>query len=180
VSSILYVIVGQVPALINSVPSGNSPHENAVVWVGGCTGVLVAPDVVLTAAHCVPIPGGHDDWSLQNGNWYPFPNGVSVEIRFGPDSFQPVFTAMATWFNDVPRTLTGGHDDITLLGLDRKVPADVAIPREVLVEKPPTLNMQSQIYIYGYGDELQQSRLRTWGVATNYELLGPIYALVDL
>src|SRR5262249_44548323 len=114
-------------ALVNGASSYNSPGTNAVVWVDGCTGTLVAPDVVLTAAHCVPIPGGHDDWSLQDGNWHPFPNGVSLEIRFGPDSFQSIFTARATWFNDVPRTLTGGHDDITLLGLDRKVPEYVAI-----------------------------------------------------
>jgi len=180
VASLVFLVTAKVLALVNGASSYNSPGTNAVVWMNGCTGVLVAPDVVLTAAHCVPIPGGHDEWSLQDGNWHPFPKGVSLEIRFGPDSFQPIFTARATWFNDVPRTLTGGHDDITLLGLDRKVPEYVAIPREVLVEKPPTLNTKSQIYIYGYGDEPQQSRFRTGGVATHYQLLSQNYALVDL
>jgi hypothetical protein len=178
--SLVFLVTAKVLALVNGASSYNSPGTNAVVWMNGCTGALVAPDVVLTAAHCVPIPGGHDEWSLQDGNWHPFPNGVSLDIRFGPDSFQPIFTARATWLNDVPRTLTGGHDDITLLGLDRKVPEHVAIPREVLVEKPPTLNKKSQIYIYGYGDALQQSRFRTGGVATNYQLLSQNYALVDL
>ncbi|MFN0251532.1 MAG: FG-GAP-like repeat-containing protein [Kofleriaceae bacterium] len=66
---------------------------DATVKVGGCTGTLIRPDVVLTAGHCI---GGREqppacapitqDWQVA-GQWYPFaPCGGNPVVRFGNDA----------------------------------------------------------------------------------------------
>ena len=44
------------PAVEQDIAIGSNdtgdPVRNAVVLIGGCTGTLVSPNVVLTAAHC--------------------------------------------------------------------------------------------------------------------------------
>src|SRR5688572_33128236 len=73
--------------------------RNAVVWVGNCTGTLISPDVVLTAAHC-----GFDDHSFATGEWIPIP---AKTIYFGPDRAAWVGYATATAVS-VPPLATEG------------------------------------------------------------------------
>lgn len=62
--------------------------NNAVVWVNGASGTLVAPNLVLTAGHCIkhPNPGSvpvvNGNWETP-GKWYALTYEVQVQV--GPD-----------------------------------------------------------------------------------------------
>ncbi len=124
--------------------------RDAVARVGGCTGTLVAPDLLITAAHC-----GYDDTAYFTGGWTALPSPVSVS--FGPDRSAPVYTTTADEVS-APPLHTGGPgwvDDIVLLRLSSSVPAHVAVPRPVYLDRPaPTqwfsLDVET-IYQVGYG-----------------------------
>jgi hypothetical protein len=124
----------------------SDPVRNAVVLVGGfCTGTLVAPDRVLTAAHC-----GWDDHAYFTGGWTSIP---PVTIYFGPDRSAPIATATATWVTAPPLATAGLWltEDIVLLHLTTSVPAATAVPRPVYIDRPATLTAASTIYQIGYG-----------------------------
>jgi len=82
---------------------------DAVVALPGCTGTLVAANVVLSARHCS--------------------SSVGDAVRFGEDSSAPVFTATVSAVN-VPAgdgsLLDGG--DFNILTLAEDVPSTVAVP----------------------------------------------------
>jgi len=94
-------------------PAGSQTYADpfdAVVSVSvGCTGVLVAPDAVLSARHCGIRPGD--------------------TVSFGEDSFNPTGTfTVATSVDPAGNgsLLDGG--DFTILTLETSVPATIAIP----------------------------------------------------
>ena len=125
---------------------GSDPRSNAVVLIGDiCTGTLVAPNLVLTAAHC-----GWGDNSYATGAWITIP---PVLISFGPIHGAPIATAAANAVT-VPPLATAGPwlvDDIALLRLTTSVPASLAEPRPVYVDRPASLGGSSTITQIGYG-----------------------------
>jgi hypothetical protein len=109
----------------------SSPETDAVVLLQtGCSGTLVAADIVLTAGHCLGNPGsfvavGHEPHSR---GWMEFER--LLQIEFGVDRNAPKFRAFATHWR------WAGPDDIVLLKLDQKIPVDFAIPSRVLTRFP--------------------------------------------
>ena len=103
---------------------------DAVVALPGCTGTLVAPNVVLSARHCGSSAGD--------------------SVRFGADSSNPVFTATVSSV-DVPAgagsLLDGG--DFNILTLAEDVPASVAVPMRL---SPMTNGLEGMLAAtVGYG-----------------------------
>ncbi len=132
--------------------------RNAVVCVdtpgGCCTGTLVAPDIVITAGHC--IAGNY----RTNGAWVPATSTLPpVAVKFGPDANRPVQTIWARWFNNAPDV--GVHADMILLGLDSAPLASTAVPRAVDLSNPG-ISSTATIYNVGYGPGgLRQRRTAT-------------------
>ena len=105
---------------------------SAVVEIGGCSGTLIAPNVVLSARHCGI--------------------GAGTTVSFGPDSFNPVYTTTVLnatnpggGFAFSP-LLDGG--DVTIARLAESVPEDIATPMRL------TSNTElegERVAIIGYG-----------------------------
>lgn len=84
---------------------------------GFCTGALIAPDLVMTAGHCLPSPA----------------RSGSITYQFAPGYGRGDGTNRYTGstFIDLPPRPEGPlklENDIAFLRLDQPVPADVAIP----------------------------------------------------
>jgi protease YdgD len=92
---------------------------------GGCTAVLIAPDVALTAAHCArgAVSGP-----------------AAMRLTFRPDSAPFAVTIRAVAFHAArgtdPLSFDNAHADIALLRLAQPVPPDIATPIP-LSHRPP-------------------------------------------
>lgn len=105
-------------SVINGTVDYDDQNRSAAVWVGGCTGALVAPDMVLTAGHCIGPAGSEasrweDDAVVGKGTWRTLRS--SIEIRVGVDPAHPIARHYARWAN-LP-----GFDDLALLLLTTPV-----------------------------------------------------------
>ncbi len=107
-----------------------SPFEAVAALAWGCTGTLIAPNVVIAARHC----GG----------------SAGDQVLFGPDSNNPIFSATVASVS-IPAgngsLLDGG--DLELIFLTGNVPLDVAEPMR-LSENTDTLIGQTAVTV-GYG-----------------------------
>lgn len=135
------------PQLTGGVADASNPTRNAVVYIvtggAGCTGTLVAPDIVMTSGHCVPTLG---TTPRADRTWEPMTPGVSSVVRFGPNPAAPVATATGNRIN------YSGTDDIVLIGLTSRVPATVAVPRKIHFDAPAGLDGTDFLYNVGYGN----------------------------
>ncbi len=116
-----------------AVISGTVTRDRPEVgWMDVCTATLVAPDVLLCAAHCT-------EFSSRStlGNYFTY-------VVTGTDGSRHSYTvdkykAFATEL---------GEDDLLLLHLSESVPADVATPAGMASSMPASGTAMS---IYGYG-----------------------------
>lgn len=132
------------------------------VFAGGgtCTGSLVAPNVVLTARHCVA--------DVSRG-----PEGLDCEDRFGPTWSADSFSV--TTLTEMPRR--GGEfgvrqvlvtadpglcdNDIAVLILDENVPTSAAVPLVPRIDDGPDTD---EVYTaIGYGEPNAGTRRRLAG-----------------
>ncbi|HYE96838.1 MAG TPA: trypsin-like serine protease [Rubricoccaceae bacterium] len=137
---------GRGEALTVATRDADTPMANATVRLSnGCTGVLIRPDIVLTAGHCLePAP------ERTPGEWHSLAAvGVPRSVSFGVDRTAFRETIPATHYNPA------GYDDIVLLALARPVAPSVAIPQPVLLRTPsprPTAFWRGQRFVMaGWG-----------------------------
>ena len=104
---------------------------DAVVSIGGCTGTLIAPNVILSARHC----------------------GISAgtSVRFGDNSSSPVFTTtvQASLLPDGNGTLLDGGD-VSIHILNQSVPANIAQPMRLIDETNELVGKVAATVGYGW------------------------------
>lgn len=139
------------PALAETMDDRNTPAHNAVVSFGRCTGTLVAADMVLTAAHCLPpnlrapkpgslkprtCEGLEQQASLQKGgwedpfHWYQIRNKKRPPVRVGVSSAEPLAVHKPGAYSMAPCA------DLALVRLTRPVSPDHAVPLDVVTGLP--------------------------------------------
>jgi Trypsin len=116
----------------------DTPEANAVVWLGGCTGTLLAESIAVTAGHCFAHGAGVGRWDAGlpcsdkevPGRWYPIEQ--EIDVRIGNDRTDARFTTRATEYS-IP-----GCADVFLVRFEEPVPRTNAIPAKVLVSAGPS------------------------------------------
>ncbi|MEM9374360.1 MAG: trypsin-like serine protease, partial [Planctomycetota bacterium] len=104
---------------------------DAVVRIGGCTGTLIAPNVVLSARHCGI--------------------GAGTLVRFGDNSNSPTFTTtvQSTTLPDGNGSLLDGGD-VSIHVLNASVPASVAVPMELIDQTSDLVGQVAATIGYGF------------------------------
>ena len=119
-------------ALQDKIRNGSVTTERPEVGrIGGCTATLVAPDVAITAAHCLGYgtrtrPGQYRTLTLKKGN---------ESRRFTVNRYRSYSSKL-------------GANDIALLGLSTAVPSDFAQPAPISARVPVD---GTSLTVYGYG-----------------------------
>ena len=156
------------PAQIVAAAQTSPAPEAAVIRVSGCTGSLIAPDIILTAAHCVP---GFARGRLPDSNSCPaMPATAQITGRPGGDPY-----SWRSTLAPFPVRLGGGLEkdpsepfrkviayalprcaDMALLRIDVPVSSDVATPLRVVTSarNPVALEramIRGDLYHAGFG-----------------------------
>ena len=119
-------------------------EKNETSPSGLCTGTLIKPDVVLTAAHCVPSDG-------------------TFQVKYGATTLEQggtTYVVDGAWRNPRYSQSKFGVNDVGLLKLKTQVPNAVTLPLPSiknlkLAEKSTVLN------VYGWGED-QNGELSTY------------------
>mgnify|MGYP000627986009 CR=1 FL=1 len=140
--------------VVDGLSQTNSLTLNAVVWIAGCTGTLVAPDMVVTAGHCGGgmTPAWEDDAVVGTGTWRA---ASPITVKIGPDPDAPVvehcirvlmddetYWVAPVLFSRTPRydPETGGtffrYLEFRLMAIDRKTSAAILKDSKPLLLKP--------------------------------------------
>lgn len=170
-SALVLAVLWAVPVLADSPLIGLDRTERASPWKavgrldssdGYCTATLIAPDLVLSAAHCtfdsagVPLPP--EALTFRAG----FRNG-KVEAQRGviqiarPDAYR---YKGKDWVTRIA-------NDAVLLRLDTAIPTHVISP--FVVEQRPLNSGEVSVVSYGRGRDSLPSLQRTCAVSQNYK-----------
>ncbi|MEQ9498555.1 MAG: FG-GAP-like repeat-containing protein [Deltaproteobacteria bacterium] len=134
-------------ALQNAFGDYDDQNRSAAVWLNGCSGTLVAPDIVLTAGHCLTGADWNDDPVVGIGRWRAM---LPQTVRVGVDPTAPLFQTQANWHN------AAGFDDIALILLDERVPSNLVRPARIMTKSELDRfgGMSGKtFYSAGYGSE---------------------------
>ncbi|MBX3228736.1 MAG: trypsin-like serine protease [Labilithrix sp.] len=126
-----------------------------------CTGALIAPDVVLTAKHCVM------DKPTVEGSGYRMERG-RVFFLLGPNARRPI-AAIEVESVEVAPLFRGGYtglgSDVALYRLKQAVPATIAKPLPIAPNPPRAEDLGAPFIAIGYGtqDAIGTSSTRKMG-----------------
>jgi Trypsin len=130
------------------------PNEPGVVYIssyGACTGTLIAPNVVLTAKHCVVVT---DETSPNYGldipvGWFTIGIGASSSTLTHTYGVSSIRKSPGVEIED---------QDIALLILSSDIPESVAVPYEIALTTDEGVDAlvegETDIHIIGYGESI--------------------------